>query len=268
MKLPDWVLVTANFLRKVWFPSHHRKITRTVIAVGAALLLDGYFLDGLLQWVARSAIANVTGMQPPEWSDATSDTSMWAGVIVIGLGLLFSILVLAIETYEAKSKREDLKRAMEQSLEAERNVLGRDFDLYEKFKEQFGTGSQLEYFTCNHNFGSSWRSETSGGLHNFVDTWVAPEMKFIDPELSDCFEVLLSGMSDLSGHLATHAGPLEVNANFHCIFEPSRHNEMDLPAHVDKAITEANRMGVSVRKQREAFIMTAERRFAVLPRST
>jgi hypothetical protein len=265
MKLPVWMVNAGKFLLKVWFPSHHRKITTSVIAVGATLLLDGYFLDGLLHWLARYALAQLTGTAPPEWSETANDAAIWPGVTVIGLGLLFSILVFAIETYEAKLSREGIAREKELSVETERNVLKRDFALYAQFKDQFATHGRMEYFVCNHNFGRSWRSESSDDLHQFVDTWSAPEMKFVDPELAKPFEELLSIMNDLSHHLASHAGPLEVNASFHCIFEPSRHNEMDLPGHVEEAIRRANRLGVAIREKREEFLLLAEKRFSTLP---
>jgi len=265
MKLPVWMTNAGKFLLKVWFPSHHRKITTSVIAVGATLLLDGYFLDGLLQWLARYALAQLTGTVTPEWSQTANDAEIWPGVTVIGLGLLFSILVFSIETYDAKLTRECIAREKELSGEAERNVLKRDLALYAQFKDHFATHGRLEYFVCNHNFGSSWPSQSSGDLHQFVDTWAAPEMKFVNPDLAKTFEELLSNMVNLSDHLVSHAGPLEVNSSFHCIFEPSRHNEMDLPSHVEEAIRRANRLGVEIRKNRSEFLLLAEKRFSILP---
>lgn len=267
MKLPNWLGKTLDFLLKVWFPSHHRKITRTVVAVGAALLLDGYLLDGLLQWLVRFAVAQFAGMPTPEWSDVSGDAARWPGVVVIGLGLLFSVVVLLIETYASKVEREEAARASAVASEREQNALQRDYNIYIDFLDDFASDGRLEQFVCHHNFGSSWPYGYSTELRGFIDKWSAAETRYIDAELLENFSILLRNMSALSKHLVATAGPLEVNSERLCIFEPSRHNEMDLPKYVDDAIREANRLGGEIWKNREAFVLTAEERFSVLPRN-
>lgn len=265
MKIPKWMGKTLDFLLKVWFPSHHRKITRTVVAVGAALLLDGYLLDGLLQWLVRFAVAEFSGMPTPEWSEVSGDAARWPGVVVIGLGLLFSVIVLLIETYSSNVERREAALARAEASEREKNSLQRDYIIYKKFLDDFASGRRLDEFVCHHNFGSSWSFDCSTELHNFICKWSTPEMCFLDAEISNNFLILLKNMSALAEHLVTEAGPLEVNSERLCIFEPSRHHEMDLPKHIEDAIQEANRLGCEVRKDREAFILMAEKHFSVLP---
>lgn len=93
----------------------------------------------------------------------------------------------------------------------------------------------------------------------------AAETRYVDAELLASFSTLLRSMTALAEHLAETAGPLEVNSERLCIFEPSRHNDMDLPKHVEDAIGEANRLGGEITKGRETFILIAEERFSVLP---
>lgn len=172
MKFPKWMGETLDFALKVWFPSHHRKITRTVVAVGATLLVDGYLLDGLLQWLVRFAVAQFAGMPTPEWTDVSGDAARWPGVVVIGLGLFFSISVLLIETYASKVGREEAARASAAALKREQNISHRDFNIYKKFLDDFASEGRLEQFVCHHNFGSSWPYDCSTELHRFIGKWV------------------------------------------------------------------------------------------------
>jgi ribosomal 50S subunit-associated protein YjgA (DUF615 family) len=75
-------------------------------------------------------------------------------------------------------------------------------------------------------------------------------------------------MEALARHLTVAAGPLLVNSERLCIFDPSQHNEMALPNDLDAAIREANRLGEEIKKGREAFVLIAEKRFSVLPKNS
>lgn len=265
MKAPIQIADLWQLLLRLLFPHHHRKVTTTVVGIGALLLLDGYLLQGLIAWLAQIMLAKFTGATPPTFADASADGSIVAGVALIGMALIYSVLVLIIETSEARSLREDTARASAEVAFAGQNVLRRDKRLYEDFLTDFRTGGALEYFVCEHNFGGSWHSNRSNLLDDFVIKWRAPERAYQSPEIGDAFIKLLDSMRQLNNHLNAHSGPLRANASLSGILDPSIHHDFDMPNHIDRAISEANALGTVVRDQRREFIQMAEKHFATLP---
>lgn len=265
MKAPIQLEDLWQLLLRLLFPQHHRKVTTTVVGIGALLLLDGYLLQGLIAWLAQIMLAKLTGATPPTFADASADGSVMAGVALIGMALIYSVLVLIVETSEAKNLREDAARASAEIAVAAQNVLRRDKRLYEDFLSDFRTGGALQDFVCEHNFGGSWHSNRSNLLDDFVVKWRAPERAYQHPEIADVFIKLLDSMRQLDDHLAGRSGPLRANASLSGILDPSIHHDFDMPDHVDRAINEANALGTVVRDHRRKFIQVAEKHFATLP---
>ncbi len=191
MKAPIQITGPWQLLLRLLFPQHHRKVTTTVVGIGALLLLDGYLLQGLIAWLAQIMLAKFTGATPPTFADASADGSILAGVALIGMALIYSVLVLIIETFEARSLRDDAARKSAEVAIAGQNVLRRDRRLYEDFLTDFRTGGSLEDFVCEHNFGGSWHSNRSNLLDDFVIKWRAPERAYQSPEIGDAFIVLV-----------------------------------------------------------------------------
>lgn len=254
MKVPDWLKQFGHFVLKILFPAHHRKITTIVVSVGAALAIDGWLLGGVLQYLVRLVMAHFTGTPLPQWDDVSGSDTRWQGVIILAMGLIYSAVVLWIETVVAQNAQAG--RAQ--------NILKRDRTLYLKFKEQFGTDSPLESFVCHHPFGISWPSENWMALHRFVEKWRAPERKYVDKDLAADFTQLLDDMAELVEHLAREASPLMARTEFDCIFDPSLHCEFDTPKHIDLAIKKANDLALKIKEERRAFILHAEGRFAAI----
>lgn len=260
MEFRKWLKELWDLVLKVWFPSHHRKITKTVVGVGAAILLDEYFLNGLLQWVVRCVVAYLAGMPTPEWNDVSGDAANWIGVVVIGLGLLFSVTVLLIETYNLKIDRD-------RTSEKEKSTLQRDYDIYKQFLKDFASNSTLEQFTCHHNFQDSWHRQHANELSAFIEKWSAAEMRYVDAKLLDDFRKLLEDMKALDSKLGMAAGPLISNPDWRCIYDPSQHHGINHPKPVEDAIKAANHLGDVIRDSHEKFILASEKHFSYLSKN-
>ena len=265
MAVPEWMNAIGRFVFRFLFPPHHRKITKTVIAIGAALTLDSYLLNGLIALLIQSQLAELIGAAPPAWDGTENANGIWAGVLLIGMSLLYSIGVLAIETAAQKSSLADAAISKAASASETQHVLRRDRPIYQEFIEEFGTNLSLEDFVCRHDFGITWQKESTVLLNGFVVKWSAPEQQFQHFEIGEAFRPLLESMSQLIGHLWTKSSYLSVNPDRNCFLDPSIHNDFDIPEPISTAIDEANRLGTQIKDQRRLFIELAERNFANLP---
>jgi hypothetical protein len=264
LKFPEWVKNFGKFLVRIFFPAHHRKVTNTVIAVGAALVLDSYLLNGLIAWALQLLMASFTNTEPPAWSETDSNLGIWAGVILIGMSLLYSFAVHAVEMTAEKSIRAEAESTRSAEMSQRQAVLRRDFRIYRDVLKVFGTGTRLAYFLSQHNFGGSYPSNLNSEMGQFVDKWSAPERQFQTSEIATPFTSMRETMLELADHLAAQGGYLRANHNLYCIFDPSIHHDFDVPKHVSEAIDRANELSALADKQRQAFIEVAERHFAVL----
>lgn len=264
MKVPEWVKNFGKFLVRILFPTHHRKVTNTVIAVGAALVLDSYLLDGLIAWAVQLLVASFTNTEPPAWGEADSNVGICAGVILIGMSLLYSFAVHAVELAAEKSVRAEAELTRAAEMSQKQAVLHRDFKIYHEVLKEFGTDTRLAYFLSQHNFGESYPGDLNSELDQFVDKWSAPERQFQSAEIATPFTSMRETMLELAVHLAAKGGYLKANHDLYGILDPSIHHDFDVPKHISEAIDRANELSVLSDNQRQAFIEVAERHFAVL----
>lgn len=265
MIIPEWVKKSGKSALKVLFPSHHRKVTNTVIAIGAALVLDGYFLNGIFSWLAQVVAAKLTDAATPSWSDANTEIGIWAGVILICMSLVYSCVVYFMELTSEKSARVHAEVTKANEAFEKQQILQRDRAIYDEVLQEIGTNTRLEDFLSNHNFGSSWRYDLNRKLDDFVNKWSAPERQFQYPEIRSEFSSMRTTMLELIQHVGWKGGFLTANDNLYCILDPSIHNDFDMPEEVSNAIDKANDLSLLAAKQRQIFIEAAERNFATLP---
>lgn len=265
MKVPEWIKHFGKFLVRVVFPAHHRKVTNTVIAVGAALVLDSYLLNGLISWALQLLVASFTATETPAWGETDGSQAIWAGVILIGMSLLYSFAVYAVELAAEKSERDDAEMARAADMSQTQAVLRRDHKIYQEVLDEVGTDTRLAYFLSEHNFGVSYPRDLNSELDQFVDKWSAPEKQFQYSEIDTSFRPMWETLSELAYHLGMKGGFLAANQDLYGILDPSIHNDFDMPDHISEAIDRANELSALADKQRHTFIDVAERNFATLP---
>jgi len=265
LKVPDWVKNIGKFLVRLLFPAHHRKVTNTVIAIGAALILDSYLLNGLIAWLVQLLVASYTNTEPPIWGEADSNAGIWGGVILIGLSLLYSFAVYAVELAAKNSEREDANLTRAAAVSQKQNVLRRDLTIYREILNEFGSETRLSNFISDHNFGGSYQSSLNSDLDQFVHKWSAPEKQFQCSEIDTSFRKMREIMEKLASHLTTTGGHLNANPNRYGILDPALHNDYDIPEHISNAIARANELSALANNRRQEFIEVCERHFATLP---
>lgn len=249
-----------DFLRPFIFPEFHRKITRRTLYTGIFLVVGTPFIQWLIQSLLVAGISTALNLPLAPLIESLDDGQKFGFWLIIA-SLTYSAIVLWVQSHEAREKRVHVEKERQ-------NILKRDYHLYRAFLEQFGSDEALDTFVCHHNFDAAYRREQSYLLHDFVNTWSAPEKCFQQREIAESFGKLFESMQNLSSHLATYSGPLRASTDLYGIVDRSVHNDFELPAHVKEAVKFANQLGSKVFTQRQDFIRLAESYFATLPDKT
>lgn len=265
MKVPEWAKNLGKFLIRILFPTHHRKVTNTIIAVGTALVVESYLLNGLIAWALQLLVASFTNTEPPTWGEAYGNIGIWAGVTLIGMSLLYSFAIYAVELAAEKSVRADVEKARDAEVSQLQAVLRRDFKIYQEALKELGTDTRLAHFLSQQNFAVPYHRDLNSELGRFVEKWSAPERQFQCSEIATSFRSMRETMLELDRHLSAKGGYLEANHDLYCILDPVLHNDYDIPDHISEAINKANELSASASNQRQTLIEVSERHFATLP---
>ncbi|MCP9483948.1 hypothetical protein NNA36_18455 [Shimia sp. CNT1-13L.2] len=174
---------------------------------------------------------------------------------MIGLALLYSFLTFALEQWSIKQVEMD-------NLSSSKKQLERDKALYDDWKKEFGSNTFLADFIKNHHFGTTWNYEQSQRLDDFCNKWSTPEHRFLHDDLSSLIDEILAELKHLNLHLGATSGPLKANVNLQCIFDPSMHDEWNMPDHTKDAIDIANSISLAIAEKREKFVEEAEMVFS------
>lgn len=245
----SYITAILSWLKNYYFPPFHKKVVISVLGIGSAILLDGYFLQGLVRWGLQVLLMKITGGASPDFSEV--ETNEVLGVILIGLALLYSLLTFALEQWSIKQVAMD-------NLSSSKKQLERDKALYDDWKKELGSNTFLADFIKNHHFGTTWDYKQSQRLDDFCNKWSTPEHRFLHGNLSSLIDEILAELKHLNQHLGETSGPLKANADLQCIFDPSMHDEWDMPDHIEQAIDKANSISHAIAEKREKFIEEAE----------
>ena len=245
-KLVVLIKSVGLFLKPYVFPTHHRRVTNKVLLIGGALLVDDYFFGGVIRWVVLSFIQSYIPADIPVPTETDG-------------GLYGALIIVAVLTYSGMIHFIDSIIEVNRANVVQGGQRKRDKKIYSAFMKDFGSRCGLDDFLREHDFGTTWSSETDA-LYPFVRKWGAVELKFMDNELDELAAPLLVSLKSLARHLESSAGPLQANAALLCIFDPSIHSSYGLPLNIKTQIKQANELANDVIRARDALVGRAEQK--------
>lgn len=229
--------------RKWLFPDFTNKLTWFVAGLGGAIIVTPTPLKVIIyNWLIDTF--NLNSGKKFSLAELVPDAAdYWVGFGLIVVALLHNILY---RYFLYKEKQGSLASANERGYAHDRK-------LFDKFLEDFPSGSDSVNMLRHHDFANSFNINTLANLDRFTSEWDIVEREFLNPELEQMRKELWGKCREFNDKLSLGAWDLNGGPGFTCIPDAYRGSD-DWPEHVDKKIGELNTLGTECYELYVAFV--------------
>lgn len=234
-------------LGKKWiFPDFTNKLTWYVITLGASFLLVPQPIKlFIINWLIE--MFNINSGLKLTLPELESSSDYTVGIILVFFALLHNVGYKYFCLKKDELDREILK---------ERRIS--DFNLLNKFTDEFPSNGSSCNLLREHDFGNSFRSKFLEQIQNFYYNWNGAEFKFLDQEIEkkrnefheEC-NVFLNKIAEYTTQVGTSDFKSVVPDNL-------RSDDWDLPDWLQNEIKELNELATNIFIHHQDFILFAK----------
>lgn len=229
--------------RKWLFPDFTNKLTWSVAGLGGAVIVTPTPLKLIVyNWLIDSF--NLNSGKKFTLAELIPDAAdYWVGFALIVAALLHNVL------YRYFVYKEKLASVAV----ASKRGSAHDRKLFDKFLEEFPSGSDSVNMLRHHDFANSFHIGRLVSLDKFVNEWDTVEREFLDAELEEMRKELWVKCREFDYKLSLGSWDINGGPGFTCIPDNYRGSD-DWPEHVDVKIGELNGLATECYKLYAAFV--------------
>ncbi|MBI6575931.1 hypothetical protein YA0001_09855 [Pseudomonas viridiflava] len=235
--------VALEYGRKWLFPDFTNKLTWSVAGLGTAVIVTPTPLKLIVyNWLIDSF--NLNSGKKFTLAELIPDAAdYWVGFALIVAALLHNVLY---RYFVYKEKQVSLAVASDRGNTHDRA-------LFDKFLEDFPSGSDSVTMLRHHDFANSFNINTLMNLDKFVDEWDTVEREFLNDELEEMRGKLWGRCREFNYKLSLGSWDINGGPGFTCI--PDAYRGLgNWPDHVAEKIGELNKLASECYELYAAFV--------------